>query len=70
VVARLGWLGGVGVLAGFGLAVEIGDWQRCTGATIGAWLGLVPSEQSSRCTGWVTLDLSTSGPLRRPTVMR
>jgi hypothetical protein len=35
------------VLTGFGLAVEIGDWQRFTGATFGAWLGLVPSEQSS-----------------------
>jgi transposase len=46
-VGRLGWLRGVGVLTGFGLAVEIGDWQRFTGATIGAWLGLVPSEQSS-----------------------
>jgi transposase len=30
-----------------GLAVEVGDWQRFTGATIGAYLGLVPSEQSS-----------------------
>jgi hypothetical protein len=47
VVARLGCLRGVGVLTGFGLAVEIGDWRRFTGATIGAWLGLVPSEQSS-----------------------
>ena len=47
VVARLGCLRGVGVLTSFGLAVEIGDWQRLTGATIGAWLGLVPSEQSS-----------------------
>jgi transposase len=47
VVARLGCLGGVGGLTGFGLAVEIGDWQRFTGATIGAWLGLVPTEQSS-----------------------
>ncbi|WP_220277309.1 hypothetical protein [Streptomyces himalayensis] len=28
----------------FGLAVEVGDWQRFTGATIGAYLGLVPSE--------------------------
>ena len=46
-VGRLGCLRGVGVLTGFGLAVEIGDWQRFTGATIGAWLGLVPSEQSS-----------------------
>ncbi|WP_220136386.1 transposase [Streptomyces himalayensis] len=31
----------------FGLAVEVGDWQRFTGATIGAYLGLVPSEHSS-----------------------
>ena len=46
-VARLGCLRGVGVMTGFGLAVEIGDWHRFTGATIGAWLGLVPSEQSS-----------------------
>jgi transposase len=46
-VGRLGCLGGVGVLTGFGLAVEVGDWQRFTGATVGAWLGLVPSEQSS-----------------------
>ena len=37
----------VGVLTSFGLAVEIGDWHRFTGATLGAWLGLVPSEQSS-----------------------
>jgi transposase len=47
VVARLGCLRGVGVLTSFGLAVEIADWQRFTGATVGAWLGLVPSEQSS-----------------------
>ena len=40
VVARLGCLRGIGVLTAFGLAVEIGDWQRFTGATIGpgwAW---------------------------------
>jgi len=47
VVGRLGCLRGVGVLTAFGLAVEIGDWRRFTGATIGAYLGLVPSEQSS-----------------------
>ena len=47
VVSRLSCLRGVGVLTGFGLAVEIGDWHRFTGATLGAWLGLVPSEQSS-----------------------
>ena len=39
-----GW---VGVLTAFGLAVEVGDWQRFTGATIGADLGLVPTEHSS-----------------------
>ena len=46
-MSRLGCLRGIGVLTGFGLAVEIGDWQRFTGATVGAWLRLVPSEQSS-----------------------
>jgi transposase len=46
-VARLSCLRGVGVLTGVGLAVEVGDWQRFTGATLGAWLGLVPSQQSS-----------------------
>jgi transposase len=47
VVGRLGCLRGIGVLTGFGLAVEIGDWQRFTGARIGAYLGLVLTEQSS-----------------------
>jgi transposase len=46
-VRRLGCLRGVGVLTGFGLAVEVGDWHRFTGATIGAFLGLVPAEHSS-----------------------
>jgi transposase len=46
-VGRLGCLRGVGVLTGFGLAVEVGDWHRFTGATIGAYLGLVPAEHSS-----------------------
>jgi len=47
VVAALSCLRGVSTLSGFGLAVEIGDWTRFTGATIGAYLGLVPSEHSS-----------------------
>ncbi|WP_443690202.1 transposase [Pseudonocardia kujensis] len=38
---------GVSTLTAFGLAVEIGDWQRLTGRTIGAYLGLVPTESSS-----------------------
>ena len=40
-------LRGVSTLTGFGLAVEIGDWHRFTGCTIGAYLGLVPTESSS-----------------------
>jgi transposase len=46
-VRRLGCLRGVSTLTGFALAVEIGDWDRFTGSTIGAFLGLVPSEYSS-----------------------
>jgi transposase len=47
VVRRLGCLRGVSTLTAFGLAVEVGDWDRFTGATIGAYLGLVPTESSS-----------------------
>jgi transposase len=47
IVARLGAIRGIATLTGFGLAVEIGDWDRFTGASIGAYLGLVPSESSS-----------------------
>jgi len=43
-------LRGVGTLTAFALCVEIGDWHRLTGATIGAYLGLVPTEsQSGTC---------------------
>ncbi len=38
---------GISITTGFGLAVEIGDWTRFTGATIGSYLGLTPSEYSS-----------------------
>lgn len=47
VVRRLGCLRGIGTLTGFTLAVEIGDWHRFTGNTIGSFAGLVPSEYSS-----------------------
>jgi transposase len=47
VVTRLGCLRGISTLTGFGLAVEIGDWQRLTGRSIGAYVGLVPTESSS-----------------------
>jgi len=46
-VQRLGCLRGVATLTGFALAVEIGDWHRFTGKTIGSFVGLVPSEYSS-----------------------
>ena len=47
VVHRLGCLRGVSTLTAFALAVEIGDWHRFTGNTIGSFVGLVPSEHSS-----------------------
>lgn len=56
-VTRLGCLRGVSTLTAFGLATEIGDWQRLSGRSIGAYLGLVPTEHSSgstRAQGGVT----------------
>jgi transposase len=47
IVRRLGCLRGVGTLTGFALAVELGDWHRFTGNTIGSFVDLVPSEHSS-----------------------
>jgi transposase len=47
IVSRLCAVRGIATLTGLGLAVEIGDWDRFTGASIGAYLGLVPSESSS-----------------------
>jgi transposase len=46
-VRRLGCLRGIGTLTGFALAVELGDWNRFTGNTIGSFVGLTPSEHSS-----------------------
>lgn len=46
-VRRLGCLRGVSTLTGFALAVEVGDWHRFTGGSIGSFVGLVPSEHSS-----------------------
>ena len=56
VVRRLCCLRGISTLTGFALAVEIGDWDRFTGATIGAFLGLVPSEYSSGAVPGAGLD--------------
>jgi transposase len=47
VVHRLGCLRGISTLTGFALTVEIGDWGRFTGKTIGSFVGLTPSEHSS-----------------------
>jgi len=47
VLRRLACLRGVSTLTSFALVVEIGDWHRFTGNTIGSFLGLVPSEHSS-----------------------
>ena len=49
-VRRVSCLRGVGMLTAFALAVEIGDWNRFTGNTIGSFVGLVPSECSSGST--------------------
>lgn len=57
VVNRLCCVRGIATLTAFGLAVEIGDWHRLTGRSIGAYLGLVPTEYSSgssRTQGGVT----------------
>lgn len=47
VIDALMCLRGIEITTGFGLAAEIGDWTRFTGANIGSYLGLIPSEQSS-----------------------
>jgi transposase len=57
VVRRLGCVRGIATLTAFGLAVEIGDWSRLSGRSIGTYLGLVPIEHSSggsRSQGGVT----------------
>ena len=46
IVDRLACLRGISTLTGFGLGVEIGDWSRLSPATVGACLGLGPSEDS------------------------
>jgi transposase len=49
-VDRLGCLRGISALTGLALTVEIGDWTRFTGSSIGAYVGLVPTEYSSGAT--------------------
>jgi transposase len=47
VVARLCCLRGISTMTALALTVELGDWRRFEPATLGAFLGLVPSEHSS-----------------------
>lgn len=47
IVRRLGCLRGISTLTAFALAVEIGDWHRFTGNSIGCFVGLTPAEYSS-----------------------
>ena len=66
---RLSCLRGISTLTGFALAVEIGDWNRFTGATIASRLGLVPCEHSSgqtRSQGGITKTGNTHA--RRPLI--
>ncbi len=46
-VTRLQCLRGISTLTAFGVAAQVGDWTRFSGSTIGAFLGLVPTESSS-----------------------
>jgi transposase len=50
VVTRLGCVRGIATLTAFGLATEIGDWDRLDGRSIGAYVGLVRTESSSGAT--------------------
>src|SRR5438270_4453679 len=47
VVERLVCLRGVSTLTAFALTVELGDWHRFRPTSLGAFLGLTPSENSS-----------------------
>jgi transposase len=65
-VTRLQCLRGISTVTSFALAVEIADWHRFTGSSIGAFVGLVPSEHSSgesRSQGSITK--SGNGHVRR-----
>jgi transposase len=66
IVTRLQCLRGISTVTSFALAVEIADWHRFTGSSIGAFVGLVPSEHSSgesRVQGSITK--SGNGHVRR-----
>ena len=47
IVGRLQCVRGISTLTAFGFAVEIDDWHRFTGRSIGAYVALVPTEYAS-----------------------
>ena len=53
---------GIATLTATGLCVEVADWHRFTGATIGSYLGLVPSESSSGSRRTTRSPRSAAGP--------
>ncbi|MEJ7704134.1 MAG: transposase [Geodermatophilaceae bacterium] len=61
---------GSSTLTGFALAVEIGDWHRFTGNTIGSFVGLVPSEYSSGASRVAGLDHQDRQHPRPPAARR
>jgi transposase len=65
VVRRLGCLRGINTLTGFALAVEIGDWTRFTGASIGCFVGLTPAEHSSGSRTLGPITKTGNGHVRR-----
>ena len=64
VVTRMGCLRGVSTLTAFALAVEIGDWHRLTGRSVGAYVGLVPSESSTAITRAGPITKTRNGHVR------
>jgi transposase len=69
VVERLVCLRGVSTLTAFALTVELGDWNRFRPTSLGAFLGLTPSENSSgerRRQGAITKAGSRCAPLAEP----
>jgi transposase len=69
VVRRRSCLRGISALTGFALAVEIGDWTRFTGATIGSFVGLTGHPRHAaprrRLTGPDQRDRTTPGSSTR-----
>src|SRR4051794_14602456 len=47
IVGRLCCLRGIGTLTGLALTVEVGDWTRFRPQSLGPFLGLMPSEDST-----------------------